>query len=292
MLKVIMVLFGLLWVVFLFFGSEGDCSGERGGALGWGGGPDGGGGGEVEEDVVRGFGAIGLERGWVAGVEAPGLADATGEGGVVGDEVQVAGEGEIGLMLAEAFGEVGGPNRPCVIAGEWARGFVVQDEPGSGVFAAELVAFAPQGFDRAGVGGFAFVIGQGGDDDRAGGCFHQAAAAVADDLRAFEGVHPILGGEEGEGLVAGGVIQIRDGIRFEGAVGCVRIVVAAAEGQRFGKPPGPACEGDGLGKEAFVAEAVEKVAGNRCEVAGKSFREVEPIAAAVEIGEEKDFHGR
>jgi hypothetical protein len=59
------------------------------------------------------------------------------------------------------------PTRAGVVAGEGARGFVVQDEPGSGVFAAELVALAPEGFDRAGVGGFAFVKGEGGDDDGA-----------------------------------------------------------------------------------------------------------------------------
>jgi hypothetical protein len=44
----------------------------------------------------------------MAGVEAPGLANAVGEGGVVGDEMKVAGKGEVGLILAEAFGEVGG----------------------------------------------------------------------------------------------------------------------------------------------------------------------------------------
>jgi len=177
-----------------------------------------------------------------------------------------------------------------VIAGKGARGFVVQDEPVSGVFAAELVAFAPEGFDFAGVAGFAFVKGEGGDDDGARGCFDQAAAAVGDDLRAFEGVHPILGGEEGEGLVTGGVVERLEGVWLQGSVGRIGVMVAAAEGEGVGEAPRPTGKGDGLRKKTRRAESVEQVAGDGGKIGGKSFRELKPIAAPVEIRKEKDSH--
>jgi len=52
--------------------------------------------------------ATGGDWGRVTGVETPGFAELRGEGGMVGDEVEVAGEGEVRLELAEAFGEIRG----------------------------------------------------------------------------------------------------------------------------------------------------------------------------------------
>ena len=111
--------------------------------------------------------ATGGDGGRVTGVETPGFAELRGEGGMVGDEVEVAGEGEVGLVFVEKFGEIRGAEGAGVVAGKRCGRLVVEDEPGGGGFAAEFLAFAPECGHGAGMGGFAFVEGERGDDDRA-----------------------------------------------------------------------------------------------------------------------------
>ena len=78
--------------------------------------------------------ATGGDGGRVTGVETPGFAELRGEGGMVGDEVEVAGEGEVGLVFVEKFGEIRGAEGAGVVAGKRCGRLVVEDEPGGGVF--------------------------------------------------------------------------------------------------------------------------------------------------------------
>ena len=108
---------------------------------------------------------------------------------------------------------------------------------------------------------------------------------------AFEDIHPVFAGEERKNFLAGCCVEMGERVRVDGAVGGVGVVVAAAEGERIRKALGPAGEFDGLRKEAFIAETIEQVTSDGGEVGRERFREVEPIAAAVEVGEKEDFHG-